>query len=157
MELVSCPPADAIDDQGDEHDDLVDAHDDTCRQRGEPQFGRVFLHFRHLVHARLLHGGLYQIGVGCSCVGYIRLCLQAVVHRVAHMDELLYLLELVRYLGGFRFVEVMRVRADTVRYVGQEVQEAPAASAACHAGICRRIPPAEDDGDGQRAEQFHHV
>ena len=48
----------------------------------------------------------------------VGLCLQARVHRVADMDKLLHLLEPVAYLCGFGLVEVVRVRADTVRYVG---------------------------------------
>ena len=90
-------------------------------------------------------------------MGDIGLRLQARVHRVPYMDKFLYLLELIRYLRGFRLIEVVRVRADTVRYVREEVQKAPVTPAARHARIGRRIPPAQDERHGQGAEEFHHV
>lgn len=73
MELVSLPPPDTEHHKGDEHDDFVDAHDDAGGQRGEPQLGRVFLHAGHFVHAGLFHRGLYQVRVGCSGMGHVRL------------------------------------------------------------------------------------
>lgn len=51
----------------------------------------------------------------------------------------------------------MRVRTDAVRDVGKEVQKTPVASAAGHTRVCRRIPPAENDGNSQRPEQLHHI
>ena len=126
-------------------------------QRGEPQLGRVFLHAGHFVHAGLFHRGLYQVRVGCAGMGHVRLRLEAGVHRVAHEDEFLRFLELVADLRGFRLIEVVSVRPDAVRDVGQEVQEAPVAAAACHACVCRGIPPAQHKRHSQRSEQFHYV
>ena len=115
--MVSSPPADSEHHEGNQHDDFVYPHHDTGRQRGEPQLRRVLLHVRHLVHARLLHRRLYQVGVGRARVGDIGTCLQARVHRVPHVNQLLHLLELVRNLRGFGLVQVMGVRTDAVRYV----------------------------------------
>ena len=92
------PPTDSEHHEGNQHDNFVYPHDDTCRQRREPQLRRILFHVRHFVHTGLLHCRLYQIGIGCACVGDIRLCLQVRVHRVTHMDELLNFLEPVRYL-----------------------------------------------------------
>jgi|UPI0004B8F59E hypothetical protein len=61
------------------------------------------------------------------------------------MDKLLHFLEFVRYLGGFCLVQVMRVRADAVRDVRQEVKKTPTAPTASHTRVCWRIPPTEDD------------
>lgn len=155
--MVSVPPTDSEYDQRNQHDDFVYSHDNTCCQRCKPQFRRILLHIRHFVHAGLLHCRLNQVRVGRTRVGDIRLCLQAVVHRVAYMDKLLHFLELIRYLGGFRLIEVVRVRADAVRYVGEKVEDTPVASTACHARIGRWIPPAQDDRDSQGTKQFHHV
>ena len=151
------PPTDTEHHQGDKHDDFVYSHDDTRCQRGEPQLRRILLHVRYLVHTRLFHRCLDKVGVRCTRMGDIGLCLQGCVHRVAHVNQFLHLLELVRDLRGFGLVQVMGVTADTVRYVGEEVQKAPVAPAVCHARICRRIPPAEDKRHGQRPEEFHHV
>lgn len=90
-------------------------------------------------------------------MGDIGLCLQAVIHGVTHMDKLLHLLEPVRNLRGFGLVQVVRVRPDTVRDIGQEIQEAPTVSASCHSGVRRRIPPADDNRHGKRPKQLHHV
>lgn len=155
--MVSRPPPDTEHHKGNEHDDFVDAHDDAGGQRGEPQLGRVFLHAGHFVHAGLFHRGLYQVRVGCAGMGHVRLRLEAGVHRVAHEDEFLRFLELVADLRGFRLIEVVSVRPDAVRDVGQEVQEAPVAAAACHACVCRGIPPAQHKRHSQRSEQFHYV
>ena len=157
LAVYRSPPPDTEYHEGDEHDDFVDAHHDAGGQRGEPQLGGVFLHAGHFVHAGLLHSRLYQVGVGCPGVRHVRLRLQVGVHRVAHEDEFLRLLELVADLCGFRLVEVVGVRADAVGDVGQEVQKAPVAAAACHARVRRRIPPAQHERHGQRPEQFHHV
>ena len=66
----------------------------------------------------------------CSMVASIRLgsdvpvwatsacACRLLVHRVPYVDELLHFLELVRYLCGFRLVQVMRVRTGAVRDVG---------------------------------------
>ena len=51
----------------------------------------------------------------------------------------------------------MRVRANGIRNVRQEVQHAPTASAPVHAGICRRIPPRQDDSDCQSAANAMHI
>ena len=45
----------------------------------------------------------------------------------------------------FCLVQVMRVRADAVRDVRQEVKETPTAPTASHTRVCWRIPPTEDD------------
>lgn len=157
LAVYRSPPPDTEYHEGDEHDDFVDAHDDAGGQRGEPQLGRVLLHAGHFVHAGLFHRGFYQVRVGRAGMGHVSLCLQAGVHRVAHEDEFLRFLELVADLRGFRLVEVVGVRADAVGDVGQEVQEAPVAAAACHARVCRRVPPAQHKRHGQRPEQLHHV
>lgn len=154
---ICSPPADAKYDQGYEHHDFINTDHDARRQRGEPQFGRVLFHAGHFVHARLFHRRLYQVWVRGARMSDVGLCLQARVHRVADMDKLLHLLEPVAYLCGFGLVEVVRVRADTVRYVGEEVQNAPVAAAARHTGIGRRIPPAQHERHGQRPEELHHV
>ena len=98
IEVDTCPPTDSEHHEGNQHDDFVYPHDDTCRQRCEPQLRRILFHARHFVHAGLLHCRLYQVGIGCARVGDIRLRLQVRVHRVTHMDELLNFLEPVRYL-----------------------------------------------------------
>lgn len=151
------PPAYAEDDQRDEHDDLVDAHHGARRQGGEPQLRSAPLHVRYGVHSGLFHGRLDEIGVGRPRMGDISLRLQIRVERVAHMDELLHLLELVGDLCGLRLIKVMRVGAYAVGNVGEEIQKAPAAAAAHHTRICRRVPPAQDNGDGQRTEELHHI
>lgn len=155
--MVSSPPPDPEHHEGNQHDDFIYPHDDTGRQRREPQLRCVLLHVRHLVHARLLHRRLDKVGVRRARVGDIGLRLQARVHRVADMNQFLHLLELVRDLRGFGFVQVMGVTANTVGDIREEVQKTPVAPAARHAGICRRVPPAEDERHGQRPEKFHNV
>lgn len=155
--MVSGPPAYSEDYQGDEHDYLVDAHHRSGGEGCEPQLARVLLHVRHLVYARLLHGRLNEVGVGRAAVGDVGLSLQTGVERVAGVDELLHLLELVGYLRRLRLVEVVGVRAYAVGDVGQEVQKAPAAPAVRHVRVSRRVPPAEHDRDSERAEQLHDV
>lgn len=51
----------------------------------------------------------------------------------------------------------MGVTADTIRYVREEVQKTPAASAARHTRVCRWVPPAEDNRHGQGSEEFQYV
>ena len=69
------PPTDSEHHEGNQHDDFVYSHHHAGRQRGKPQLCRVLLHVRHLVHARLLHRRLYQVGVGRARVGDIGTCL----------------------------------------------------------------------------------
>ena len=145
------PPAYPEYDKGNEHDDFVDTYDNPGGQRGKPQLGGILLHAGHFIHAGLFHCGFYKVRVGCPGMRHVRLRLQVGVHRIAHEDEFLRFLELVADLCGFRLVEVVGVRADAVGDVGQEVQEAPVAAAACHARVRRRIPPAKHKRNGQRS------
>ena len=92
------PPADPEDDQGYEHDDLVQAHDGTGRQGGEPQLRGVLLHGRHFIDSRILHGRLDEVRVRRACAGDIRLRLEVLVEGVPDVDESLHLLVPVGYL-----------------------------------------------------------
>ena len=116
-----CPPTDTEHHQGDKYDDFVYSHDDTRCQRREPQLRCILLHVRNLVHASLFHRCLDKVGIGRTRVGDIGLCLQGSVHRVAHVNQLLHFLELVRDLRGFGLVQVMCVRTDAVRDIGEEI------------------------------------
>ena len=107
--------------KGYQHDDFVNPHDYPRSQRGEPQLRRILLHVRYLVHTCLFHRCLDKVWVRRTRMGDIGLCLQGSVHRVAHVNQLLHFLELVRDLRGFGLVQVMCVRTDAVRDIGEEI------------------------------------
>ena len=98
LAVDGAPPADPEDDEGDEHDDLVQAHDGAGREGGEPQLRGILLHGRHLIDARVLHRRLDEIRVGRARTGDIRLRLEVLVQGVPHVDEPLHLLVPVGYL-----------------------------------------------------------
>ena len=115
------PPTDSEYYKGYQHDDFVNPHDYPRSQRGEPQLRRILLHVRYLVHTCLFHRCLDKVWVRRTRMGDIGLCLQGSVHRVAHVNQLLHFLELVRDLRGFGLVQVMCVRTDAVRDIGEEI------------------------------------
>ena len=157
LAVDGAPPADPEDDEGDQHDDLVQADDGPGGQRSEPQFRGVLLHGRHLIHARVLHGGLDEVRVGCAGPRHIRLRLQVLIQGVPHVDESLHLLVPVTDLRGLGLIQVVGVRSYGIRDIREEIQHAPGAAAARDTGVRRGIPPAEDDAHGQRPEELHHV
>ena len=87
----------------------------------------------------------------------IGLCLKIGVHGVSGINQFLYLLKLILYDDGLCLIEVMRIGANTVWNVAEEIEEAPAAATVGNAGVCRWVPPAKDDTDDKRLEQFHNV
>lgn len=58
---------------------------------------------------------------------------------------------------GFCLIQVVRIRTDAVRDIGQKVQHTPVAAAVYHACVCRWVPPTENDGNRQRLEQLHNI
>ena len=126
-------------------------------QRREPQLRGVLLHGRHLIHARVLHGGLDKVRIGRAGPRHIRLRLQVLIQGVPHVDESLHLLVPVTDLRGLGLIQVVGVRSYGIRDIRQEIQHAPGTAAARDTGVRRGIPPAEDDAHGQRPEELHHV
>ena len=121
LTIDGSPPTDSEYYKGYQHDDFVNPHDYPRSQRGEPQLRRILLHVRYLVHTCLFHRCLDKVWVRRTRMGDIGLCLQGSVHRVAHVNQLLHFLELVRDLRGFGLVQVMCVRTDAVRDIGEEI------------------------------------
>ena len=157
LAVDGAPPADPEDDKGNQHDDLVQTHDGTGRERSEPQFRGVLLHRRHLIHSGILHGGLDEVRVGRAGPRHICLRLQVLIKGVPYIYKSLHFLIAVADLRGLGLIQVMRIGSDGVRYVRQEIQHAPRVAAVSDAGVRRRIPPAQDDAHGQRTEELHHV
>ena len=157
LAVDGAPPADAEDDEGYQHDDLVKAHDGSGGEGREPELRGLLLHGSDLVNPRVLHRRFHQRRVGGARAGDVRLRLEVLVHGVPHMKQALHLLEAVTDLGRLRLIEVVRIGADGVRYVCQEIQHAPRAAVVADARVRRRIPPAEHDAHGQRPEQFQDI
>lgn len=151
------PPSDSEDDQRQTHDDFIKGDDNAGGQAREPELAGFFFHLRDLVNACLLHGGFNKAGVIGACMSDIGLGGQLVIHGITDVDKFLHFLELVGYLGGFGFIEVMGVTAYGVRDVTQKVQEAPATACIIHASIGRWVPPSHHQSDGQGLEELHHV
>ena len=63
LAVDGAPPADAEDDEGNQHDDLVKAHDGSGGERREPELRGLLLHGGDLIDSGILHSRLDEVRV----------------------------------------------------------------------------------------------
>ena len=99
LAVDGAPPADAEDDEGNQHDDLVKAHDGSGGEGREPELRGLLLHGSDLVNPRVLHRRFHQCRVGGTRAGDVRLRLEVLVHGIPHVEQPLHLFKTVTDLG----------------------------------------------------------